>query len=71
MGAMAGTLVGSCVRVGVVVVGRDRGERHEGRTTSAYDEALRMQEVPEPEVTRPLDVVRIGGAGLCRTTCIS
>lgn len=34
----------------------------------AYDEALRVEEVPEPEVTGPFDVVvRIGGAGLCRT----
>ncbi len=34
----------------------------------AYDEPLRIEDFPEPEVTRPFDVVvRIGGAGLCRT----
>jgi NAD+-dependent secondary alcohol dehydrogenase Adh1 len=33
-----------------------------------YHEQLRVQEVPEPRVTDPHDViVRIGGAGLCRT----
>ncbi|WP_290061749.1 NAD(P)-dependent alcohol dehydrogenase [Amycolatopsis solani] len=33
-----------------------------------YDEPLRMTDVPEPEVTDPYDVVvRIGGAGVCRT----
>jgi NAD+-dependent secondary alcohol dehydrogenase Adh1 len=33
-----------------------------------YDEPLRMTEVPEPRVTGPFDVVvRIGGAGVCRT----
>lgn len=34
----------------------------------AYDEWPTVDEVPEPEVTGPLDViVRIGGAGVCRT----
>ncbi|HZD02425.1 MAG TPA: NAD(P)-dependent alcohol dehydrogenase [Actinomycetes bacterium] len=33
-----------------------------------YEERPVVEEVPEPEVTGPLDVVvRIGGAGLCRT----
>ena len=33
-----------------------------------YGEKLRMTEVPAPEVTGPFDVVvRIGGAGVCRT----
>lgn len=33
-----------------------------------YDQTLRIEEVPEPEITHPFDViVRIGGAGLCRT----
>lgn len=33
-----------------------------------YGEELRVEEVPAPEITHPLDViVRIGGAGLCRT----
>ncbi|MFJ7214927.1 NAD(P)-dependent alcohol dehydrogenase [Amycolatopsis sp. NPDC098790] len=33
-----------------------------------YDSPLRMTEVPAPEVTGPYDVVvRIGGAGVCRT----
>lgn len=34
----------------------------------AYGESLRLEDVPEPEITGPFDViVRIGGAGLCRT----
>jgi NAD+-dependent secondary alcohol dehydrogenase Adh1 len=34
----------------------------------AYHEPLRLESVPEPEITGPLDViVRLGGAGLCRT----
>ena len=34
----------------------------------AYNEAPRLVEVPEPEITGPLDVsVRIAGAGVCRT----
>jgi NAD+-dependent secondary alcohol dehydrogenase Adh1 len=34
----------------------------------AYHEAPRFDDVPEPEVTAPHDVVvRVGGAGLCRT----
>lgn len=34
----------------------------------AYDEALQIEDVAEPEITHPLDViVKIGGAGLCRT----
>lgn len=33
-----------------------------------YHQPLRMTEVPDPEITGPLDViVRIGGAGVCRT----
>ncbi|MEV4151352.1 NAD(P)-dependent alcohol dehydrogenase [Amycolatopsis sp. NPDC049691] len=33
-----------------------------------YDEPLRLTEVPSPEVSEPYDVVvRIGGAGVCRT----
>jgi NAD+-dependent secondary alcohol dehydrogenase Adh1 len=33
-----------------------------------YHQPLRMEDVPKPEVTGPLDVVvRIGGAGVCRT----
>ncbi|MGK3206022.1 NAD(P)-dependent alcohol dehydrogenase [Amycolatopsis sp. MEPSY49] len=33
-----------------------------------YDSPLRMTDVPEPSVTGPFDVVvRIGGAGVCRT----
>jgi NAD+-dependent secondary alcohol dehydrogenase Adh1 len=33
-----------------------------------YDELLPIEEVEKPQVTRPDDVlVRIGGAGLCRT----
>jgi NAD+-dependent secondary alcohol dehydrogenase Adh1 len=33
-----------------------------------YHEALKLEEVPEPRATGPLDVVvRIGAAGLCRT----
>ena len=33
-----------------------------------YGEQLRIEEAPDPEVTNPFDViVRIGGAGLCRT----
>lgn len=33
-----------------------------------YGQALKMAEVPRPEVTGPFDVlVRIGGAGVCRT----
>jgi NAD+-dependent secondary alcohol dehydrogenase Adh1 len=35
---------------------------------SGYHEKLRMEDVPEPEVSGPHDVVvRIGGAGVCRT----
>jgi len=34
----------------------------------AYNEAPRLVEVPEPEITGPLDVIiRIAGAGVCRT----
>jgi len=34
----------------------------------AYHEALKLEEVDEPKITGPLDViVRIGAAGLCRT----
>jgi NAD+-dependent secondary alcohol dehydrogenase Adh1 len=34
----------------------------------AYQEAPRLDEVPEPSITGPHDVViRVGGAGLCRT----
>ena len=34
----------------------------------AYHDPLRLDEVPEPRATGPLDVVvRIGAAGLCRT----
>lgn len=34
----------------------------------AYHEPLKVEEVPEPEITGPWDVlVRLGGAGLCRT----
>ncbi len=34
----------------------------------AYDERPVVEEVPEPQITGPFDViVRIGGAGLCRT----
>jgi NAD+-dependent secondary alcohol dehydrogenase Adh1 len=34
----------------------------------AYHEALRVEQIPEPEIAGPLDViVRLGGAGLCRT----
>src|SRR5947209_15233431 len=34
----------------------------------SYNEALKLDEVDEPKVTGPLDViVRIGAAGLCRT----
>ena len=34
----------------------------------AYQEPPRLDEVPEPEITGPHDVVvRVGGAGLCRT----
>jgi NAD+-dependent secondary alcohol dehydrogenase Adh1 len=34
----------------------------------AYGEAPRLDEVPEPTITRPHDVVvEVGGAGLCRT----
>lgn len=34
----------------------------------AYSEAPRLEEVPEPTITGPHDViVRVGGAGLCRT----
>src|ERR1700755_3620951 len=34
----------------------------------AYHEALKVDEVDEPKITGPLDViVRIGAAGLCRT----
>lgn len=34
----------------------------------AYDERPSVEDVPEPEITGPFDViVRIGGAGLCRT----
>ncbi len=34
----------------------------------AYHEALRLDEIDEPKITGPLDViVRIGAAGLCRT----
>ena len=33
-----------------------------------YHKNLEMKDVPEPEITSPLDVVvRIGGAGVCRT----
>src|SRR5256886_14587128 len=33
-----------------------------------YDQRPVVEEVPEPEITRPHDViVRVGGAGLCRT----
>jgi D-arabinose 1-dehydrogenase-like Zn-dependent alcohol dehydrogenase len=33
-----------------------------------YKEAMRIDQVPEPEITGPFDViVKIGGAGLCRT----
>jgi NAD+-dependent secondary alcohol dehydrogenase Adh1 len=35
---------------------------------TGYHEPLQLQDVPEPEVTGPHDViVRIGGAGVCRT----
>ncbi|MDP9022061.1 MAG: NAD(P)-dependent alcohol dehydrogenase [Actinomycetota bacterium] len=34
----------------------------------AYDQRPKVEEVPEPQITDPFDViVRIGGAGLCRT----
>ena len=34
----------------------------------AFNELPKVEDVPEPEVTGPFDViVRIGGAGLCRT----
>jgi NAD+-dependent secondary alcohol dehydrogenase Adh1 len=34
----------------------------------AYQEPPRLDEVPEPEITGPHDVIlRVGGAGLCRT----
>ena len=34
----------------------------------AYHDPLKVEEIPEPEITGPHDViVRIGGAGLCRT----
>jgi NAD+-dependent secondary alcohol dehydrogenase Adh1 len=34
----------------------------------AFNELPRVEDVPEPTVTGPFDViVRIGGAGLCRT----
>jgi len=34
----------------------------------AYHEALKVDEVDEPKITGPLDViVKIGAAGLCRT----
>jgi NAD+-dependent secondary alcohol dehydrogenase Adh1 len=34
----------------------------------SYDQPLRLDEVPEPTITSPHDViVRVGGAGLCRT----
>ena len=34
----------------------------------AYEEAPKIQEVPDPEITGPFDViVKIGGAGVCRT----
>ena len=34
----------------------------------AYHEALKLDEIDEPKITGPLDViVRIGAAGLCRT----
>jgi threonine dehydrogenase-like Zn-dependent dehydrogenase len=33
-----------------------------------YDQPLRIDEVPEPSITSPHDViVRVAGAGLCRT----
>jgi NAD+-dependent secondary alcohol dehydrogenase Adh1 len=35
---------------------------------NAYDQHPRVGDVAEPEITGPFDViVRIGGAGLCRT----
>ena len=34
----------------------------------AFDAALELDEVPAPEITGPFDVlVRVGGAGFCRT----
>ena len=34
----------------------------------AYHDQLKVEEIPEPQITGPHDViVRIGGAGLCRT----
>ena len=33
-----------------------------------YHQKLQLTDIPEPEITGPLDViVRIGGAGVCRT----
>lgn len=38
------------------------------RLHAYHDERLRLDDVPEPKIEGPLDViVRIGGAGLCRT----
>jgi D-arabinose 1-dehydrogenase-like Zn-dependent alcohol dehydrogenase len=37
-----------------------------------YHQPLKVEELDEPRATGPLDVVvKIGGAGLCRTTCTS
>ena len=34
----------------------------------AFNQSPQIDEVPEPKITRPLDViVKIGGAGVCRT----
>ena len=50
--------------------GRNRSGEHTMRAVQVveYHKNLEMRDVPEPEISGPLDViVRIGGAGVCRT----
>src|SRR5687768_3972309 len=47
---------------------RGRGAAMRAVRLHAYKEPLSVDEVAEPEITGPFDViVRVGGAGLCRT----
>ncbi len=41
---------------------------HQYDETLSHDEFVRYEDVPDPRIERPGDVVvRIGGAGVCRT----
>jgi D-arabinose 1-dehydrogenase-like Zn-dependent alcohol dehydrogenase len=41
---------------------------HEVGPAAQYEQRPVIEQVPQPQITRPLEaIVRIGGAGLCRT----